>query len=245
MMIPFTPSVYLDLWLFKLPIHGIFALIGIVLGMLIMLGNARKQKISPAIILAGAFWVFVGAWTLSKLFFYLGPYDACFSMGIWDTIRTGFVFYGGLIGGILAGYIYTRIKHYNFWRHADLWAFGIPLGVFIARLGCFLVNDAPGRITDVVWAVKLPDGTIRHPAALYLSLLNLLIFAYIYSAKYSRRFQGQLFLKYLMLYSAGRFFIEFLREYPFYYLGLTFSQWISIALFIISLIIYFIKSRQV
>lgn len=243
-MIPYTPTVYWDLWLFKLPVHGFFALLGIILGFIIVLGTARKQKIAAKIVFAEGLWVFIGAWLGSKLLYYLGPYEKCYE-GVLHVLGYGFVFYGGLIGGLIAVCAYAKIRHYNFWKHADFWSLGIPLGIFIARIGCFMVNDALGKITSFRFAIQLADGALRHPAALYLSLFNLALFAYLYSRKSHRKFTGQIFLQYLLLYSAGRFLLEFLREYSFYYLGLTFSQWVSILVFAAASIAYITKSRKI
>lgn len=243
-MIPIAPAEFWQVWLVKIPVHGLFALIGLIFGLVIILGIARKQKIHPTIILAEAFWVLAGAWIGSKLLYYLGPYDICCRLGLLGMIGRGFVFYGGIIGGIFAGYVYTKSRHYNFWKHLDFWGLGIPLGIFIARLGCFLVNDAPGKITSVAWAVQLPDMTARHPAGLYLSLLNLVLFVYLYSKKSAKKFDGQIFLQYLMLCSAGTFIIEFFRVYTYYFLSLTFSQWLSIAIFISASVFYVVRLRS-
>lgn len=244
-MIPYTPMEHWNLWLMKLSPHGFFTVIGMILLFIIVLGTARKQKVHAKIIFAEAFFGFILAWVISKLFFYLGPYGACCLVGFKQMIGKGFVFYGGLIGGTIAVYAYTKIKRYNFWKHADFWGLGIPLGIFIARIGCFLINDAPGKITSFRFGIQLPDGVTRHPAALYLSFFNLFLFVYLYSRKAHKRFAGYIFLQYLIIYSAGRFVLEFFREYTFYYLGLTFSQWISIIVFAAALTTYMIKSRKV
>ena len=245
MPIPFIPSEFWTVWGYKLYFHGLFAFIGLILGFIIILGTARKQKIHPKIMFIEAFWVLLGAWIGSKLLYYLGPYTSgnCLGAGISNAIGRGFVFYGGLLGAIIAAYAYTTIKNYDFWKHADFWALGAPLGLFFARIGCFLTNDAFGKITQVPWAIQLPDGTTRHPAALYLSFFNLMLFAYLYSRKSEKRFFGHVFLQYLMIYAAGRFIIEFFREYSFLFLGLTFSQWISVIVFVPAAIIYLRKSR--
>ncbi|PIN85966.1 hypothetical protein COV19_07150 [Candidatus Woesearchaeota archaeon CG10_big_fil_rev_8_21_14_0_10_44_13] len=244
-MIPLIPKEMWEFWLIKTPPHSLFAFIGMAVGVLFLIRMGRRQKIHPKIMIIESLWVFAGAWLGSKLLFYIGPYEACSSAGILGIFNRGFVFYGGLFGGILLGYVYTRINRYNFWKHLDFWGMAIPLEIFFARIGCFFVNDALGRITGVWWAVKLPDGTARHPVGLYLSFFNIVLFAHLYSGWHNRRFFGQIFLKYLMVYSAGRFMIEFLREYPFNYLGLTFSQWVSIVVFAVSSAIYLVKSRKV
>lgn len=243
-MIPFTPAKFFDLGFMDFYIHGFMAFVGGLIGFIIYMSMARKQKVGYFIATEEFIWTMFGAWLGSKLIFFLGPYSTCGEIGLAKLLTSGFVFYGGLLGGTLACYIYTKIKHFNFWKHSDYYGIALPIALFLCRIGCTFVNDAPGTITTLPWALALPDGTTRHPAAIYLSLLNLFLFVYLYSTKSDKKFDGQIFLKYLMLYSAGRFLIEFFRVYEFYFYGLTFSQLVSIAIFIPAAIIYLRKSGR-
>ena len=155
---------------------------------------------------------------------------------IWEG---GLIFYGGLIGALLAASIYLKKNKLNFWKYLDILAPYTALGIAIGRIGCFLNGCCHGLKTNVPWAIY-HLGELRHPTQLYSSLNALIIFLILRKVK--KKFNGQIFLLFLLLYSATRFVIEFFRYYEFRIFSLTGSQIISIILFIIALILYKRKS---
>lgn len=134
----------------------------------------------------------------------------------------GFVFYGGLFGGLLAGWLYIFYKKLDFWPLANLVAPAIALGIFIGRIGCFLIKDHQGITTGLPWGVLWPDGITRHPIALYLSLNGLILFLLLHFFRRKKPF-----IFFLTYYAASRFLLDFLRVDPRWF-GLTVSQIISL-----------------
>ncbi len=140
----------------------------------------------------------------------------------------GLTFYGGLFGGLMAGWLYLRKNKLDFWQIADILAPAIALGIFIGRIGCFLIHDHQGIITNLPWALEWPDGTMRHPVAAYLSLNGLLMFTVLYSLRSRFKKPGQLFILFLIWYGLSRFVLDFVRLGDPQYFGLFINQWVSL-----------------
>ena len=154
------------------------------------------------------------------------------------------MFYGGVIGAILAGLVFIRRKEMPLWVVADAAAPCVALGHAIGRIGCFLNGCCFGKPTDS-WAgvvfgpgsaawdyfeMKVGSGQVRvHPVQLYETLGEMVIFGLLLASESRKSFEGQLFVTYLFLYGVLRFGLEHLREgNPLLLLGLTGSQLISI-----------------
>lgn len=141
-----------------------------------------------------------------------------------DFLRSGGVFYGGLIGAILSGYFLMRRYQLPWWKTADACAPGIAIGNFFGRQGCFAAGCCWGKPTTLPWGVKftelgheitgVPLDVRLHPTQLYESFAMLLVFFFLLWLHKHRRFNGQVILLYALLYSVIRFAIEFLRDDP-------------------------------
>jgi phosphatidylglycerol:prolipoprotein diacylglycerol transferase len=162
-----------------------------------------------------------------------------------STLQAGGVFYGGLIGALITAFVYMRRKRLAPMPTADVFAPGIALGHGIGRLGCFSAGCCWGVPTHLPWAVTftnpeanrlvgVPLGIPMHPTQLYEAFAEFVIFLILYRAVRRPHQQGAIISLYLMLYSAVRFAVEFVR---FHEQGnllngpLDTSQWISLALF--------------
>lgn len=122
----------------------------------------------------------------------------------------GLAIHGGIIGGLIAGYIVCKVKKLNFWDLADMVSMPLILGQAIGRWGNYVNHEAHGGPTDLPWGIVV-DGVKVHPTFLYESLWNLGIFIFLVLTFKKRKAYGTHFMKYLMLYSIGRFFIEGMR----------------------------------
>lgn len=140
----------------------------------------------------------------------------------------GMAIHGGVIFGLVSGYVFARIRKLNFLELADLAAPGLILGQAIGRWGNFTNGEAHGGPTDLPWGIVV-DGTKVHPTFLYESIWNLLVFAVLLWYLKRRKFKGEGFLLYGILYSIGRFFIEGLRTDSLMLGPLRVAQVISVA----------------
>ena len=178
-----------------------------------------------------------------------------------DFLRSGGVFYGGLIGAVLAGYFLMKRYRLPWWKTADACAPGIAIGNFFGRQGCFAAGCCWGKPTSLPWGVKftelgheitgVPTDTYLHPTQLYESFAMLLVFFFLLWLHKRKRFSGQVVLAYALLYSTIRFAIEFVRDDPrgdilglTTLTGLSTSQLISLVVGISALITLIIRRRR-
>jgi phosphatidylglycerol:prolipoprotein diacylglycerol transferase len=193
--------------------------------------------------------VFFGAIAGGKLLYLAVEYKALLSdpLSLLKGFRYGFVFFGGLLGAMAMGLWAKRAVGFDYLALADYFGTALPLGHALGRLGCLGAGCCYGRPTDLPWGLALGGhrasstpmelwGIPLHPAQLYESLACLAIFFLLLRwalprVKAGLWPRGRVFLSYLMLYSAARFFIEFYRfddrgasPAPF-----SISQWIALA----------------
>lgn len=184
-----------------------------------------------------------------------------------DFLRSGGVFYGGLLGATLTAYLGVRRYGLPWWTVADAGACGIALGQTIGRLGCFSAGCCWGKPTDAWCGVQFTEaghevtgvpivdaggGPLHlHPTQLYEAGITLLLFFFLIWLHRRKRFSGQVLLVYTMLYSLARFIIEFYRDDPrgdiaglTTLTGLSSSQMIGIILGVGALVLYFIRRRK-
>jgi phosphatidylglycerol:prolipoprotein diacylglycerol transferase len=146
--------------------------------------------------------------------------------------RDGITWYGGLVGATLVGAIGCRIHGIPIKTFADCTAVSGAVGQAIGRVGCFLVGDDYGRVTDVAWGVSFPQGAPPthdpvHPTQLYEIAWLLPVAALLWRR---RRESPFLFGEYLALNGLGRLVIENWRVNPKVALGLTEPQLIGLGL---------------
>jgi len=179
-----------------------------------------------------------------------------------DFLRSGGVFYGGLIGAVITGYLMMRRYKLPWWKTADACAPGIALGSFFGRQGCFAAGCCWGKPTTLPWGVRfselgheitgVPIDAHLHPTQLYESLSMLLVFFLLLWLHKRRRFEGQAILVYAVLYSLIRFLIEFVRDDPrgdimglTTLTGLSTSQIISIIVGASALVLLVLRWRKI
>ncbi|MFQ5694462.1 MAG: prolipoprotein diacylglyceryl transferase [Terriglobia bacterium] len=176
-----------------------------------------------------------------------------------NMLQSGGVWYGGLLAAIAVAMAYTWRQGWAFASTADVYAPGISLGHVLGRLGCFSAGCCYGKAAEVPWAVTFTDSysaqivgvplnTALHPTQLYEALAEVLIFSALVWLWRRRRFSGQIFAAYIVLYATARFFIEFFRGDPrgdFYFQGaLSSPQLLSLALFAVGLAFLFYQRRR-
>lgn len=122
----------------------------------------------------------------------------------------GLAIHGGLIFGMLAGWLVCRHKKLSILNVLDLCVPSIALGQAIGRWGNFCNEEAHGGVTDFPVSVLI-DGVNYHATFLYESVWCFLLFFLLLVFSRRRSFTGQIFCLYVILYSVERFFVEFLR----------------------------------
>ena len=127
-------------------------------------------------------------------------------LSVFALHQGGLAYFGGLAGGALAAFIYTRKNRINLWTMADIIAPALALGEAIARLGC----DVYGYTSIQAPFPRIVNGIPYHNIPLYTSLATLGIFVVLWYLR-DKVSRGQLFLLYLLMYGVSRTFIDYFR----------------------------------
>lgn len=239
-MIPYrTFSTLFSIGPFHIEPWGLMAALGFLAALWIIAREAKKRAldmndaygIALSMLIGGILGGRIG-WILTE-----APKSSFIDyLKIWNG---GLISYGAIIGGFLLAYAFMRYKKLDSWKYLDVFAIGLPLGMALCRVGCYLIGDHVGKATTMPWAIPLNGMT--HPVVLYEIILLLGIFSLMLYLKNKGLKSGSLFSIYIIAYSFGRFFIDFFRTDPTYY-GLTIAQYTSMALFITFLyVVYRIK----
>lgn len=207
--------------------YGVFLALAFLCAILITVKLAARDGLPREKIYDLCLWMLLCSLIGSKiLMFFTEPEyrDHPLQLISLDFLRSGGVFYGGLIGAILSGYFLMRRYQLPWWKTADACAPGIAIGNFFGRQGCFAAGCCWGKPTTLPWGVKftelgheitgVPLDVRLHPTQLYESFAMLLVFFFLFWLHKHRRFDGQVILLYALLYSVIRFAIEFLRDDP-------------------------------
>ena len=224
---------------------------------------ARREGIDKAAVYDLGVYIAISALLGAKLLFLLTEfrYYAAHPGEILSltTLRSGGVYYGGFILAAIAGIWMSWRKGLPVWKVADLCAPGIALGQAIGRLGCFAAGCCYGKPTSQPWGVVFSDpyshqvvgvplGVSLHPAQLYQAGANLALFGLLWLSLSRKRFDGQVFIFYLVGYAASRFLIEFFRgdTNRGFVLGgaLSTSQFIGLILFPAAAVLFLTLRRR-
>ena len=210
--------------------YGILMATGMVLGVFIALREAKRLGIKEDDILNLAIIAIPCGLIGARLYYVIFNWSY-YSGNISEILNFrggGMAIHGGLLGGVLAGYIYTKVKKLNFFKMADCVVLGIPLAQAIGRWGNYLNKEAHGGPTDLPWGIMVDLG----------------IFIFLWCFRKKKKYEGQLAITYLTLYSIGRFFIEGLRTDSLMLGPLRMAQVISLGFILIGVILNYVLSKK-
>jgi len=245
-MIPYIELHTIDIGPLTIQVWGTMVALGFVIGTIASTWYARKKRLRPRLLWDTLVWVIVGSILIGR-FFHVIFYEPGIFMEnplhlfvIWEG---GFSVIGGFIGALLFGSWYLSRRKVSFSKYAEAGLFGLPLGLFIGRIGCALIHDHPGVETTSLLGVEYPDGILRHDHGFYLSLNGLVLF-FIFMLMYRLRArQGSYAVVFLLWYGTVRFILDFYRAVDMTYIGLTPAQFASLGMIIAGLIL-FLRLRQ-
>lgn len=236
--------------------YGFFLAMGMLAGIYMARSEALRYRLDPDRIMDLCFYIVIAAIVGSRLFYVLTTPGFYISspLEIFKIWNGGLVFYGGFIGAALVVVIYLKVYHLPLGTISDIAAVAMPLGHFFGRIGCFFAGCCYGKACQMPWSVtfRSPDSLAPlniplHPTQLYESAANLMVFLAMLACRRYKRFDGQLFLIYIILYGVNRSIIEMFRDD---FRGATFfgvfsiSQAIAIASAIISVIALAVLSAR-
>ncbi|KKM09296.1 diacylglyceryl transferase [Clostridiales bacterium PH28_bin88] len=193
--------------------YGVLMATAVAVGTYLAYKEAERQRVNPDHVVNLVLLAAPLGWIGARLYFVLFQWDY-YGQNLAEIPKVwhgGLAIHGGLITGVLVGWLFTRKYRLNFWQMADIIAPSVILGQAIGRWGNFFNQEAYGYPTDLPWAMYIA-GEYRHPTFLYESLWNLGVFLFLLWFRRRRdRVWGEVFLAYLGLYSLGRFWVEGLR----------------------------------
>lgn len=233
-MIPYFQFTTIELGPITIQVWGLMVAVGILAGAWAGTKMAKSRGLDSKVIWDLVVWVIVGAFVFARIFHVIyepGTYlnDPFELVRIWHG---GFSVMGGFLGAVIVGVLYLRRRKVDVWSYADAAVFGLPLGLFIGRIGCFFIHDHPGMLTNFFLGVGYPDG-VRHDHGLYLSINSLVLFLFFLWLVHKKARIGTYLVAFLVWYGVARFFLDFFRAtdgaiVDSRYLGLTPAQYSAI-----------------
>ncbi len=235
---------------------GVLLALSFVIGFWLSVYRGRRRGFEPDLVLDFCLTVMISSIVGVRLFYVIThptefqPWYEAFLL--W---RGGLTLYGGILLAIGAVWFFCRRRGVPFLSMADVLAPQVALGIGITRLGCFLNGCCYGKPTDGPFGMSFPetcaagwetDCAVIHPTQLYSSLGGFMAFALTLLWERWSYFEGATFARFILLYGLSRFLVDFWRDYeagavgP---LGLTTSQWISLGLMALGVVLLFVRRR--
>lgn len=219
---------------FQIAFYGLIIGIGVMLGVLMAVHEAKVSGQNPDIYWDFAIYAIIFSILGARIYYVVFAWDTYKDnlLSVFNIRGGGLAIYGAVIGAFLTAGIYCYIKKVSFLQLCDTGVMGLILGQIIGRWGNFMNREAFGQYTDSLLAMRLPVEAVRpwdisesisanmaagtnyiqvHPTFLYESLWNLLILGLLLLYRKHKKFQGEVTLLYLGGYGLGRCWIEGLR----------------------------------
>lgn len=248
---------------FTIAFYGMIIAFGMIMGYLMAVFQAKRTGQVTELYLDLALWDIVFAIIGARLYYVIFSWDYFKEdpIQILNIRGGGLAIYGGVIGGVLTTLVFAKVRKLSFWQLADTACAGLLVGQIIGRWGNFFNREAFGGYTDNLFAMQIKKSDVAtaylnhdvmknlveldgiqyiqvHPTFLYESLWNLMVLIVILLFTKHRKFDGQLFLMYLLGYGLGRVWIEGLRTDQLLFFGtkIAVSQMLSAILVVVSLV---------
>ncbi|MGL4572976.1 MAG: prolipoprotein diacylglyceryl transferase [Clostridium sp.] len=231
---------------FKVYSYGFMIAIGIVLASTLFIKRAKREGYDEDKLLNLIIITVISGALGGKLLFIITEYKAILNNPeILLNFGNGFVIYGAIMLGAFGLYLYSKRCGFNTLQLADLAVPSLALAQGFGRIGCFLAGCCYGRETSLPIGVVFPVDSLAEsgvpliPTQLFSSIFDFALAAFLlwYSGK--KRKEGRVLASYIIIYSIGRFFVEFLRNDPRGNVWiLSTSQFIAIFTLIFGIVIY-------
>lgn len=239
----------------QIPMYGLMITIGALAGTLLAVYSTRR--FSREDLLFSICYAGIGAMVGAKVLFLAITLPQLIKEGValsWPLLQelfaAGFVFYGGLLGAVAAVMIYARKFKLPVFALTEALIPSVPLVHAFGRIGCFCAGCCYGRPMAPPWGMVFssplaPAGVALFPVQLVEAGFNLVLFAWLFAYSRRRRKPGQVLGLYLAAYGIIRFGLEYLRYDAVrgIALGLSTSQWISLALAPVGVLLLLISGR--
>lgn len=248
---------------FDIYLYGMIIGIGVLMGVLMAVHMAKKEKLDPDIIWDFAIYAVIFSVIGARLYYVAFSWDDYKDnlLSILNTRKGGMAIYGGVIGAFITLFAYGKIKKCSPYQIGDCGVFGLVLGQIIGRWGNFFNREVFGQYTDSLFAMRIPVDAVRvqdiseshlagmeamgavnfiqvQPTFLYEGIGNVVVLTLMYVCHKKKKYQGQMCLFYLGSYGIVRFFVEGIRTDQLLIPGtqLPVSQMLGIVMFVGSVV---------
>jgi len=251
--------------------YGMMMAFGFLAADFVISSECRRRGLNRDFASSLVVWAAIAGIACSRLYSVIDNFSA-YMHDPWSIIfsGSGFVWYGGLIGGLLSSYFVSRYYKIDFSTAADMAGPALVIGQALGRIGCHLSGDGDwGMPTRLPWGVQYPNAIVGwngntvlqldsqnhlvsafypgvhvHPTPIYEAFLYTIIFMFLWSRRKETKVPGQLFYLYLMVAGAARFMVEFLRVNPRVFMGLSEAQLIALAMMVIGASLYLFTATR-
>lgn len=211
----------------QLHTYGVLVAIGFLIGIVLAVREAKRIGENTERILDLAFWLLIAAMIGARLSYigihwneYAGDFAKTKLWYQWKVFRLwegGLTFFGGFLFALIVCWMFVRLYNMDFWKLADTLIPSVAIGQFFGQLGSLAAGFSYGKASTLPWAITYPAGSPVnlsipvHPTQLYEALGVLILFVALLWIRSEKRFHGQVFLWYLVLFPALSFFVEMFR----------------------------------
>lgn len=255
----------------EIAFYGIIIGLGVMAGIAMAAMEAKRTGQNPDTYYDLAIYAVIFSVIGARLYYVVFSWDQYKNdlLSVFNIRQGGLAIYGAVITAVITVYVFAKVKKISFLQLVDTAVLGLVLGQIIGRWGNFFNREAFGEYTDSLLAMRLPLDAVRssdvtelmmkhvetikgvsyiqvHPTFLYESLWNLGVLFFLLWWRKHKKFEGEIFLMYLLGYGVGRFWIEGLRTDQLLIPGvkLPVSQVLAAVLVVVSIVTIFIIKRK-
>lgn len=242
---------------FTIACYGIIMALSMLAGLWIACWQAKRTGQNKEVYMDFVIYAIIFSLIGARLYYVAFSWDS-YKNDLWQIFNTrggGMALYGSVIGAIVTAIVYCKVKRYNFFLLADTAVGGLVLGQIIGRYGNFFNREAFGEYTDSLLAMRLRADQVHpanitelmrehmqtvegvsyiqvHPTFLYESLWNVMVLVLILVFTKRKKFNGEIFILYMVGYAIGRAWIEGLRtdQLQIGRTGIAVSQVLAVAI---------------
>lgn len=226
--------------------YGVLISLGVLLGVFFALKECRRIGFKEDNLLDFLLIAIPAAIVGARIYYVVFSWDY-YSQNISEIINIrngGLAIHGALIAGIIVSIFFCKRRKVNPLLLLDILMPSVALGQSIGRWGNFINQEAHGGPTDLPWGIVV-NGQKVHPTFLYESIITLCVFIFLtWFRKNKKTTDGQVLALYLILYSAGRFFIEGMRTDSLMFFGMRIAQLVSLGSAIVGIAIWIFLKRK-
>ena len=231
--------------------YGVMVAIGVLAALFTGEARAKKRNMDADALYPMTFLCVVLGFCAAKVLFCIVEWKSFIQNPLNMLSNSGFVVYGGILGGVLTAYAYCRIKKLSFVDYFDLMMPSVALAQAFGRLGCFFAGCCYGRETDSFIGISFsqsnyaPNGVKMIPTQLFSSAGMFVIAGILFWYGREKKPRTKVGALYLILYSIGRFTIEFFRNDYRGEIGIfSTSQFISFFVLALGIFLFFRKQKS-